>query len=117
MLNEVAIDPARVHFAARLSQADCSRRLQVSAAHVYLTVLFVLSWSMLEAMSAGCPVIGSATRPVQEVIEDAGNGLMVDFFSPEAIAARVIDALEHPSRYAPLRAAPDIRLCRLRTRG
>ena len=105
MLNEVEVDPARVYFAGALPYADYLRLLQVSAAHVYLTVPFVLSWSMLEAMSAGCLVIGSATPPVQEVIEDGQNGVLVDFFSPDMIAARVIDALEHPSRYASVRAA------------
>jgi glycosyltransferase involved in cell wall biosynthesis len=105
MLKEVEIDPARVHFPGVLPYADYLRLLQVSAAHVYLTVPFVLSWSMLEAMSVGCLIIGSATPPVQEVIEDEKNGLLVDFFAPEMIAARVVDALEHPSRYTAVRAA------------
>jgi glycosyltransferase involved in cell wall biosynthesis len=60
-----------------------------SDAHVYLTVPFVLSWSVLEAMSCGCALIASATPPVQEVIDDAGNGLLVDMREPEAIAAAV----------------------------
>jgi glycosyltransferase involved in cell wall biosynthesis len=72
---------------------------------VYLTVPFVLSWSMLEAMAAGCLVVGSATPPVQEVIQDGHDGILVDFFSPEAIGARVVDGLAHPDRYAPVRAA------------
>jgi len=105
MLREVEIDPARVHFLGRLAYQDYLRLLQVSAAHVYLTVPFVLSWSMLEAMSAGCLVIGSATPPVLEVIEDGVNGVLVDFFSPETIAARVIDVLAHPARYAAIRSA------------
>src|SRR5579872_6910085 len=103
--DELQLDPARVHFLGRVPRADYLRLLQVSAAHVYLTVPFVLSWSMLEAMSAGCLVIGSATPPVQEVIVDGGNGLLVDFFSPEEIADRVVDALATPARYAAVREA------------
>jgi glycosyltransferase involved in cell wall biosynthesis len=77
--------------------------LQVSRVHVYLTYPFVLSWSMLEAMSAGCLIVGSRTQPVQEVIHHGGNGLLVDFFSPEEIADRVIEALEDPRSFASLR--------------
>jgi len=86
MLKEVSINPARVHFLGKIPYAQYLKVLQVSSAHVYLTIPFVLSWSMLEAMSAGCVVIGSATPPVQEVIEHEVNGLLVDFFSPQQIA-------------------------------
>ncbi|MGE0221716.1 MAG: glycosyltransferase family 4 protein [Acetobacteraceae bacterium] len=95
MQAEVPTDPARVIFAGRISFPEYIRLLQVSAAHVYLTVPFVLSWSMLEAMAAGCVVIGSATPPVQEVIEDGRNGYLVDFFSPEMIADRVVGVVKN----------------------
>jgi glycosyltransferase involved in cell wall biosynthesis len=100
---EVGCDPSRVHFVGHLKRPDYVRLLQVSAAHVYLTVPFVLSWSMIEAMSCGCLVVGSATAPVQEVIEDGRNGWLVDFFDPAAIAARVAEALAQGSALAHLR--------------
>lgn len=105
MLGEISVDPTRVHFLGRLPYAQYLRLLQVSSAHVYLTVPFVLSWSMLEAMSAGCLVVGSKTAPVQEVIEHGKNGLLVDFFSPNQIADAVEQALDHPDRMQTLRDA------------
>ncbi|HUA53991.1 MAG TPA: glycosyltransferase family 4 protein [Candidatus Sulfotelmatobacter sp.] len=105
MLAEVTIDPERVHFLGRIPYDQFVGVLHASSVHVYLTYPFVLSWSMLEAMSCGCLVIGSATPPVQEVIRDRENGLLVDFFSTGQIADRVDEVLDHPDRMAALRVA------------
>jgi glycosyltransferase involved in cell wall biosynthesis len=58
---------------------------------------------MLEALSAGCLVVASKTQPVEEVIQDGVNGLLVDFFSPDAITERVIEVLDHPDRMQSIR--------------
>ena len=102
MLKEVSIDERRVHFLGLVPYDTHLRTLQVSSAHIYLTVPFVLSWSMIEAMAAQCVIIGSATPPVEEVIEDGRNGFLVDFFSPKGIADRVDEVLEHSERMAHL---------------
>jgi glycosyltransferase involved in cell wall biosynthesis len=95
-LDEVSagIDLSRVHFVGRVQHEVLTQLMQVSAAHVYLTYPFVLSWSMLEAMSIGCLVIGSRTAPVQEVIDHGRNGLLTDFFDPDALARTIADALQ-----------------------
>lgn len=107
MLQEVGdqIDRSRVHFFPKLSYEAYLRVLQVSSVHVYLTYPFVLSWSCIEAMAAGCLIIGSATPPVLEVIEDGVNGLTVDFFSPAEIAERIDEVFAHPDRMQDLRDA------------
>lgn len=105
MLAEVSIDPERVHFLGRLPYADFINVLHISSAHIYLTVPFVLSWSMLEAMGAQCLLIGSDTAPVREVIRHEKNGLLVDYFSPQQIADTVLHALAHPEQYWPMRRA------------
>jgi glycosyltransferase involved in cell wall biosynthesis len=105
-LDEVkdSLDLSRVHFLGKIPYHFFVALLQVSAVHVYLTYPFVLSWSMLEAMSAGCLVVGSRTPPVQEVIAHNENGLLVDFFQPGQIAATVSEALAEPARFQALRA-------------
>jgi len=97
------LDLARVVFTGRIPYAAYRALLRVSAVHVYLTYPFVLSWSMLEAMSCGCLVAASATPPVLEVLRHGENGLTFDFFDTGALAARVTDALTRPGDYAPLR--------------
>ena len=99
------LDMSRVHFTGHLAYDNFVRLMQVSRLHVYLTYPFVLSWSMLEAMSAGCLVLGSATPPVEEVITDGVNGLLTPFHSATMLADRAIAALANPERYAGLRQA------------
>jgi glycosyltransferase involved in cell wall biosynthesis len=105
MLAELDLDLSRTHFVGWLAYPEYLQVLQASSVHVYLTRPFVLSWSMLEAMAAGCLVVGSGTQPVREYIQDGQNGLLVDFFSPEAIADQVEQALNHPDLMQPLRQA------------
>lgn len=98
-------DWARVHFLPPLPHPHFVRLLQVSTVHVYLTYPFVLGWSFLEAMSAGCALVASATAPVQEVIEDGTTGLLVDFFDGEELVAQVDELLSSAALRATLGTA------------
>lgn len=96
LLAEIPLDLNRVHFLGKVPYATYKKVLQVSAAHVYLTYPFVLSWSLLEAMASGCLIIGSGTAPVREVIRHGENGWLVDFFNTEEIAERQLRVLQQP---------------------
>jgi glycosyltransferase involved in cell wall biosynthesis len=98
-------DDSRVHFLGQVPYVDFVALLQLSSVHVYLTYPFVLSWSMIEAMSCGCAVVGSATAPVSEVIRNGENGLLVDFFDTDQIVDAINRVLEHPDRMQAMRMA------------
>jgi len=102
---EGKLDLERVHFLGRIPYARYLSVLQISTVHVYLTYPFVVSWSLLEAMSAACMVVASRTAPVEEVIKHDENGWLVDFFDQQAIADSVVAALERRKQLAPLREA------------
>jgi glycosyltransferase involved in cell wall biosynthesis len=100
---EGRLDLGRVHFSGLVPHAAMLAAMQVSAAHVYYTYPFVLSWSVLEAMACGCLVIGSDTAPVRDVISHGESGLLLDFFDVEALSQAMIEACRQPERFAALR--------------
>jgi len=110
MLRELDFDPRRIHFTGLLPREQYRAVLLASSVHVYLTVPFVLSWSLIDALSTGCLVVASDTEPVREVVRDGENGLLVDFFDTAGLADRICDALER-------RAAGDAELVRVRERA
>jgi glycosyltransferase involved in cell wall biosynthesis len=93
-------DWARVHFLGNVPYAHFIPLLQLSTVHVYLTYPFVLSWSLLEAMSAGCAIVASDTAPLREAIRHDDTGRLVDFFDPKGLAQEVCGLLDD----APARA-------------
>jgi len=99
------VDLKRVHFLGHLPYQQYLTVLQISTVHVYLTYPFVLSWSLVEAMAAGCLVIGSRSAPVEEVICDGENGQLVDFFDVEGLGNRIANALAGDGVNDSIRAA------------
>lgn len=88
-------DKKRVHFVGCLNRRDYQTMMRSSSCHVYLTRPFILSWSMMEAMSFGLPMVCSKTPPCEEVMTNEENGLLADFRSPHHIAQKIIELLEN----------------------
>lgn len=113
MLRETGLTDRRVHFLGQIRYADFIRLMQVSTVHVYPSRRFVLSWSVLEAMSIGAVVVGADNAPVREVIEDGVTGLLADPGDAAALADRIVAVLRDPPRFAAIgRAARDMVIAR-----
>jgi glycosyltransferase involved in cell wall biosynthesis len=101
------VDWSRVHFLGQLPYADFQKVVQVSRCHVYLTMPFVLSWSLLEAMAMQATIVASDVAPVREAIRHGETGLLVDFHDPQALARQCIEVLANPAKFEHL--GPDAR--------
>jgi glycosyltransferase involved in cell wall biosynthesis len=88
-------DWQRVHFLGNIPYDSFIPLLQLSTVHVYLTYPFVLSWSLLEAMSVGCAIVASETQPLREAIIHDKTGRLVDFFDHQALTKEVCQLLDH----------------------
>ncbi len=98
-------DWARVHFLGLVPHHLFTALQQLSSVHVYLTYPFVLSWSLLEAMSCGCAIVASNTQPLREAIQHGQTGRLVDFFDGQALVREVCDLLDNPTERTRLGAA------------
>ena len=86
-----------MHYLGRVPYDRFLSMMQVSRVHVYLTYPFVLSWSLLEAMSAQCAILASGTEPVREVLTEGETGQMVDFFDRDTLIEKLCALLDDPA--------------------
>jgi glycosyltransferase involved in cell wall biosynthesis len=93
-----------VHFLGHVPYTVFIPLLQLSRVHVYLTYPFVLSWSLLEAMSVGCAIVASDTQPLHEAIKHNETGRLVDFFDVPKLVDEVCGLLDDPDNRARLGA-------------
>jgi glycosyltransferase involved in cell wall biosynthesis len=92
-------DLSRIHFAGTLPPTLLAELFSITDLHVYLTVPFVLSWSLMNALACGATVLASDTAPVREMIRDGVNGLLTDFFDADAMADRMEEVLDRPQDF------------------
>lgn len=102
VLAQDAYDLNRFIFTGQLLEDDLARILSRSDLHIYLTVPFVLSWSLFDALACGCTVLASDTEPVREVITPEQNGLLAGFFDLESLTQQALRVLDDPQRFRTL---------------
>lgn len=110
VLSRDQYDLSRFQFTGLLQPAHLARLLAATDLHIYLTAPFVLSWSLMDALSCGAVVLGSDTSPVREMIKDGENGLLADFFSIEELADKAVAVLRNPAAFRPLGRAAEKRI-------
>lgn len=109
-LRRLALDPHRTIFTGMLGPDDYLWLLRRSNAHVYATVPFVLSWSMLDAMATATPLVLSDTAPVRE-FADSSCAHMADLTDPGDIAKKILDLLDNPVDARKRARAARARIC------
>lgn len=105
VLAQDTYDLSRFVFLGLLPPAELAQLFALTDLHVYLTVPFVLSWSLLNALACGATVLASDTAPVREMIAQGRNGLLVDFFDVDGFAETAQRVLDAPAEYRALGAA------------
>jgi glycosyltransferase involved in cell wall biosynthesis len=91
-----SVDLSRVHVVGQLPYEQLIRLFQITRAHIYLSYPYTLSWSVLEAMACGAPIIGNLGGPIEEVVRPRSNGLLVPFNEPATLAEAIIELLQRP---------------------
>lgn len=99
VLKQDHYDPAKFVFPGRMTPPDLAQLLSASDLHIYLTVPFVLSWSLFDALACGCTVVASNTAPVRELIAHESTGLLADFYDVEGLTAQALRVLGDPSAH------------------
>jgi glycosyltransferase involved in cell wall biosynthesis len=102
VLSQDQYDLSKFAFIGTVPPETLAQLFSITDLHVYLTVPFVLSWSLMNALACGTTVMASNTAPVQEMITHGRNGLLVDFFDVEAMADQADKVLNDPAQFAPL---------------
>ncbi|HJZ90501.1 MAG TPA: glycosyltransferase [Gemmataceae bacterium] len=92
-------DRSRFGFLGLLPPTELAKLFNLTDVHIYLTVPFVVSWSLLNALACGATVLASDTPPVREMIKQGVNGVLCDFFDTDAMAELTIQLIDRRDEY------------------
>jgi glycosyltransferase involved in cell wall biosynthesis len=92
----------RIKFYGQLSHSDVMSLRRKHFATIIASRQETFSYSVLEAMSVGCPLITAAVGGIPELIQDQMNGLLVPFQDVKAMAVACQKLLDNPALAARL---------------
>jgi glycosyltransferase involved in cell wall biosynthesis len=104
VLAQEEFDLSKFLFTGLVPIGELVKILNLSDVHIYLTVPFVLSWSLMDALACECLVLASDTPPVREMINEGETGLLADFFDIDGFALRALQVLRNPEEYREIRS-------------
>jgi glycosyltransferase involved in cell wall biosynthesis len=103
VMSRFPYDLNRFHFLNWISEPALVDLYRLSDCHFYWTVPFTLSWSLFQALSTGCLVMGSNSAPVRDAMTHEVNGLLVEPYDRDALVEQMLEILDNPDKYAVLR--------------
>ncbi|WP_372774659.1 glycosyltransferase [Mangrovibacterium sp.] len=92
LTNELDLNE-HVHFAGALPRAEVMEQLQQHEVFVLPSYQETFGLVYLEAMAAGCLVIGSRNEGIDGIIQDGENGFLCDAAIQESIQAKLMEAI------------------------
>jgi glycosyltransferase involved in cell wall biosynthesis len=102
VMSKDSYDQSRFVFLGLIPPAELAKLFNITDVHIYLTVPFVLSWSLLNALACGSTILASDTPPVREMITNGVNGVLFDFFNVDALAELANQLLDRREEYRTL---------------
>ena len=91
------IDHKRVHLFGRIPHDQLQKLYRRSDLHVYLSRAFVLSWSLLELMACGTPVLAEVNPMMEELIKPGVNGALWRG-DPTSLGKAIAELLNKPEQ-------------------
>jgi glycosyltransferase involved in cell wall biosynthesis len=99
VLSKDNYDLSRFVFLGLIPPPELAKLFNLTDVHIYLTVPFVLSWSLLNALACGATILASDTPPVREMIQNGVNGVLFDFFNADGLAELTSQLLDRRDEY------------------
>ena len=96
-------DTSNIFFLGRLPQKNLIEIMSISSIHIYITIPITLSWSFFEALSTSVLMVSVDNEPVNHVIKNNYNGVLLKENSYVELGNKVNYILKYPEQYEYLR--------------